>query len=95
MTPTGAVIHEIELPSGIQFRGPSLPEVLNQYAAHSAASVAEGMCPRHATPMEPFAVKPGLIGGDCRACQSYYALELATGSVHASFHVGRLPPWAA
>lgn len=86
-------VREIELPSGFVFTGATLREAAEKYRLHSAASIAEGMCPRHASPLEPFPAQPGFIGGRCGECRTSYTVETATGTVHADF-TGGLPPWA-
>lgn len=87
-------VHEVELPSGVVFRGATFPEVYAKYAEHQRASIAEGRCPRHATPLEPFPATPGLVSGKCDACQTFYALDPDTQDVHANFYAVGQPPWA-
>lgn len=89
------VVHEIELPSGVRFTGPTLQAAMEKYRQHSCVSIAEGLCPRHATPLKPFPAKPGFVSGNCHACATYYAYEPETGDMHANFYIGGLPPWAA
>lgn len=43
---------------------------------HEAAAISEGLCPSHATPLEPVAAPSRRIAGHCPACRKYWGLNL-------------------
>jgi hypothetical protein len=88
------VTHEIKLPSGARFTGPTFLKAWAKFFRHSRASIAEGMCPRHATALAPFPAQPGFVSGKCGDCRAYYAYELANEQVHEHFYFAGPPPWA-
>lgn len=76
------------------FSGPTLLDAWAKFAEHQRVSLAEGICPRHATRLEPYPAKSGLVSGKCDACATFYAFDPATRDVHANFYSVGVPPWA-
>jgi hypothetical protein len=85
-------VHELTVPSGAVFTGPTARAAWAKFAEHSRAAIAGGVCPRHGSRLEPFPAEPGCVSGACVECLACYVLEPATGAVRAAPYLAGSPP---
>jgi hypothetical protein len=62
----------IRLPGGFEIRVPEGKTLNEAFAPHAMMAIAEGLCPLHATRMEPVTLEPWPAAGHCRDCHCYW-----------------------